>query len=101
MYLFCPKLGPQLLTKTKNEHYVETIMRTVTTEMGSSAALCPPPIAVADARDYGVPRSQSLAWRIGRAIAIGRQKKWVYWYCVFGYRSPFISATSKASQIQY
>ncbi|KAJ6612262.1 hydantoinase/oxoprolinase [Mycena sp. CBHHK59/15] len=62
-----------LLTKVKNEHLVETLMRTVTTEMGSSAALCPPPLAVSDARDYGVPRTQSQAWRIGRAIAICRQ----------------------------
>ncbi|KAJ7183113.1 hydantoinase/oxoprolinase [Mycena filopes] len=62
-----------LLTKVKNEHMVETLMRTVTTEMGSSAALCCPPLAVSDARDYGVPRTQSQAWRIGRAISICRQ----------------------------
>ncbi|KAJ7116355.1 hydantoinase/oxoprolinase [Mycena epipterygia] len=62
-----------LLTKVKNEHLVETLMRTVTTEMGSSAALCCPPLAVSDARDYGVPRTQSQAWRIGRAISICRQ----------------------------
>ncbi|KAJ6460352.1 hydantoinase/oxoprolinase [Mycena vitilis] len=62
-----------LLTKVKNEHMVETLMRTVTTEMGSSAALCCPPLAVSEARDYGVPRTQSQAWRIGRAISIGRQ----------------------------
>ncbi|KAJ7739325.1 Hydantoinase/oxoprolinase [Mycena olivaceomarginata] len=57
-----------LLTKVKNEHMVETLMRTVTTEMGSSAALCCPPLAVSDARDYGVPRTHSQAWRIGKAI---------------------------------
>ncbi|KAJ7671643.1 hydantoinase/oxoprolinase [Mycena polygramma] len=62
-----------LLTKVKNEHMVETLMRTVTTEMGSSAALCCPPLAVSEARDYGIPRTQSQAWRIGRAISIGRQ----------------------------
>ncbi|KAJ7510350.1 Hydantoinase/oxoprolinase [Mycena galericulata] len=56
-----------------NEYMVETLMRTVTTEMGSSAALCCPPLAVSDARDYGVPRTQSQAWRIGRAISICRQ----------------------------
>ncbi|KAF8916302.1 hypothetical protein CPB85DRAFT_1432322 [Mucidula mucida] len=49
-------------------------MRTVTTQMGSAAALCPPPINVGDARDYGVPGTQSQAWRIGRAIASYRQK---------------------------
>ncbi|KAJ7678546.1 DUF917-domain-containing protein [Mycena rosella] len=62
-----------LLTKVKNEHLVETLMRTVTTEMGSAAALCCPPLAVSDARDYGVPRTMSQAWRIGRAISISRQ----------------------------
>ncbi|KAF7375145.1 DUF917-domain-containing protein [Mycena sanguinolenta] len=62
-----------LLTKAKNDHMVETLMRTVTTEMGSSAALCCAPLAVRDARDYGVPRTHSQAWRIGRAIAICRQ----------------------------
>ncbi|KAJ7914890.1 hydantoinase/oxoprolinase [Mycena leptocephala] len=62
-----------LLTKVKNDHMVESLMRTVTTEMGSSAALCCPPLAVSDARDYGVPRTQSQAWRIGRAISICRQ----------------------------
>lgn len=67
----------QLLTTVKNEHFVESIMRVVTTEMGSSAALCPPPLALSDARDYGVTRSQSQAWRMGRAVAICRQIKCV------------------------
>ncbi|KAF7330338.1 DUF917-domain-containing protein [Mycena venus] len=62
-----------LLTKVKNEHMVETLMRTVTTEMGSCAALCSSPLAVSEARDYGVPRTHSQAWRIGRAISICRQ----------------------------
>ncbi|KAJ6577349.1 Hydantoinase/oxoprolinase [Mycena capillaripes] len=62
-----------LLTKVKNEHMVENLMRVVTTEMGSCAALCCPPLAVNEARDYGVPRTLSQAWRIGRAICICRQ----------------------------
>uniref|UniRef100_A0A8H8CPV3 Hydantoinase n=1 Tax=Psilocybe cubensis TaxID=181762 RepID=A0A8H8CPV3_PSICU len=62
-----------ILSKVKNDHFVESIMRVVTAEMGSSAALCPPPCALRDARDFGVNRSQSQAWRIGRAIAICRQ----------------------------
>lgn len=65
----------QLLTKVKNDTFVETIMRVVTTEMGSSAALCQAPLSVADARDYGITRCLSLAWWIGRAICICRQKK--------------------------
>ncbi|KAF8990607.1 hypothetical protein BDQ17DRAFT_1393103 [Cyathus striatus] len=68
-----PKLN-QLLTRVKNEHFVESIMRVVTTEMGSSAALCLAPILARDARDYGVTHSESQAWRIGRAISICRKQ---------------------------
>ncbi|KAK7032883.1 hypothetical protein R3P38DRAFT_2618769 [Favolaschia claudopus] len=62
-----------LLTKVKNEHMVETLMRTVATEMGSSAALCCSPLPVSEARDYGITRTISQAWRIGRAISMGRR----------------------------
>ncbi|KAJ3576514.1 hypothetical protein NP233_g376 [Leucocoprinus birnbaumii] len=63
--------------KSKNDAMVETIMRVITTEMGSSAALCPAPLAVADARDYGITRCLSLAWWIGRGICICRQKNMI------------------------
>ncbi|KAK1235046.1 hypothetical protein PQX77_001737, partial [Marasmius sp. AFHP31] len=63
-----------LLTKAKNEHLVETIMRTITTEMGSGAALTAPPMKMSDSRDYGVMRTQSQAWWLGRAVALCRQK---------------------------
>ncbi|THU96615.1 Hydantoinase/oxoprolinase [Dendrothele bispora CBS 962.96] len=63
-----------ILTKVKNQFYVESLMRTVTTEMGSSAALCMPSMALSDVRGYGVQRTQSQAWWIGRAVAICRQK---------------------------
>ncbi|KAK7058791.1 hypothetical protein VNI00_001415 [Paramarasmius palmivorus] len=63
-----------LLTKTKSQFLVETLMRTVTTEMGSGAALVPPPLALSDVRDYGIVRTQSQAWWIGRAVAICRQR---------------------------
>ncbi|KAJ7650661.1 hydantoinase/oxoprolinase [Roridomyces roridus] len=62
-----------LLSKVKNGHMVETLMRTVTTELGSAAALCCSPLTVTDARDYGTPRTLSQAWRIGRALSICRQ----------------------------
>ncbi|PBK60346.1 hypothetical protein ARMSODRAFT_1026628 [Armillaria solidipes] len=42
--------------------------------MGSSAALVPAPMTVAETRDYGVRRTLSQAWGIGQAIAICRQK---------------------------
>jgi hypothetical protein len=52
-------------------------MRVVSTQMGSFAALCLPPLPIHEARDFGVTRSLSQAWRIGRAIAICRQSKYV------------------------
>jgi DUF917 family protein len=72
----------QILATVKNDQFVEKIMRVVTTQMGSSAALCPPPLAVRDARDFGVSRSHSQAWRIGRAIALCRQMKCVFLFFV-------------------
>jgi len=53
-------------------------MRVVATEMGSAAALCLPPFQLRDARDFGVTRSHSLAWRIGRAISICRQTRYEF-----------------------
>ncbi|KAF5355124.1 hypothetical protein D9756_005712 [Leucocoprinus leucothites] len=66
-----------ILPRVKNDAMVETIMRVITTEMGSSAALCPAPLAVSEARDYGITRCLSLAWWIGRAICICRQKNMI------------------------
>ena len=54
-------------------------MRVVSTLMGSFAALCLPPLPIREARDFGVTRSLSQAWRIGRAIAICRQSKYVFY----------------------
>ncbi|KAF5322650.1 hypothetical protein D9619_002211 [Psilocybe cf. subviscida] len=62
-----------LLTTVKNDRAVEGIMRVVSTEFGSCAALCTPPLSLSDARDFGVTHTQSQAWRMGRAVAICRQ----------------------------
>lgn len=66
----------QLLTTVKSDHAVEAIMRIVCTEFGSCAALCTPPLALSDARDFGVTHTHSQAWRMGRAVAICRQTKY-------------------------
>ncbi|SJL08135.1 related to D-amino acid hydantoin hydrolase (hydantoinase) [Armillaria ostoyae] len=63
-----------IMSRAKDNHAVEAFMRTVTTEMGSSAALVPAPMTIAETRDYGVRRTLSQAWGIGRAIAMCRQK---------------------------
>ena len=69
--------GFKILATAKNQHFVESIMRIVSTQMGSCAALCLPPLPIHEARDFGVTRSLSQAWRIGRTIAICRQSKYV------------------------
>ena len=69
--------GFKILATAKDQHFVESIMRIVCTQMGSFAALCLPPLPIREARDFGVTRSLSQAWRIGRAIAICRQSKYV------------------------
>ncbi|KAK0211982.1 hydantoinase/oxoprolinase [Armillaria fumosa] len=63
-----------IMSRAKDNYTVEAFMRTVTTEMGSSAALVPAPMTVAETRDYGICRTLSQAWGIGRAIAMCRQK---------------------------
>lgn len=63
-----------IMSRAKDNYAVESFMRVVTTEMGSSAALIPAPMTVTEARDYGVRRTLSQAWGIGRAIAMCRQK---------------------------
>ena len=73
----------KITATAKNQRFVESIMRVVATEMGSCAALCLPPLDMRDARDWGVTRSLSQAWRIGRAIAICRQSKYEF-YCDAG-----------------
>jgi DUF917 family protein len=75
-------MGFKILATAKNQHFVESIMRVVSTQMGSFAALCLPPLPIHDARDFGVTRSLSQAWRIGRAIAICRQSKYVLCFSI-------------------
>ena len=72
----------KILATAKNQHFVESIMRIVSTQMGSFAALCLPPLPIREARDFGVTRSLSQAWRIGRAIAICRQSKYVLCFLI-------------------
>ena len=75
----------KILATAKNQHFVESIMRVVATEMGSSAALCLSPLPIHEARDFGVTRSLSQAWRIGRAITICRQSKYVLYILILFY----------------
>lgn len=79
------------MPKASNGHAVETILRTVTTEMGSRSGVSMAPlkrvlcqeygklperskIRLVRLRESGVVRSVSQAWRIGRAIALCRTR---------------------------
>ncbi|KAJ3571247.1 hypothetical protein NP233_g3876 [Leucocoprinus birnbaumii] len=73
--------GPGVATPSPHQECRwQTIMRVITTEMGSAVALCPAPLSVSDARDYGITRCLRLAWWIGKAICVCRQKKGVMLY---------------------
>ncbi|TCD68757.1 hypothetical protein EIP91_009903 [Steccherinum ochraceum] len=52
---------------------VEHILRAATTEMGSRSGVCMAPKTRKLCQDYGVTRTVSQAWRLGRAVAISRQ----------------------------
>ena len=84
--------GFKILATAKDEHFVESIMRIICTQMGSFAALCLSPIPIREARDFGVTRSLSQAGRIGRAIVICRQSKCVlcFFFNSFESRSTYL-----------
>ena len=52
---------------------MERILRVICAEMGSRAGLCGSPLSLDSCVKYGVVRSVSQAWRIGRAVAICRK----------------------------
>ncbi|KAI0938669.1 hypothetical protein AcV5_000296 [Taiwanofungus camphoratus] len=63
-----------LMPTAGNPKSVETILRTVSTEMGSKSGVSMAPLTRKVCQNYGVVRSVSQAWRIGRAIALCRKK---------------------------
>ncbi|KZT70496.1 hypothetical protein DAEQUDRAFT_810662 [Daedalea quercina L-15889] len=53
---------------------IETVLRSATTEMGSRSGVSMAPLSRANCQKYGVVRSVSQAWRIGRAVALCRKR---------------------------
>ncbi|KZO91757.1 hydantoinase/oxoprolinase [Calocera viscosa TUFC12733] len=53
---------------------VEIIFRNICTTMGSRAGVSVVPLTRKQCQDYGVVRTVSQAWRIGRAITLSRQQ---------------------------
>ncbi|GJE86630.1 HyuA and DUF917 domain-containing protein [Phanerochaete sordida] len=63
-----------LLSSAKDPFAVENILRTVTTEMGSRSGVSMAPLTRKTCTEYGIARSVSQAWRIGRAIATCKKR---------------------------
>ncbi|TFY55280.1 hypothetical protein EVJ58_g8349 [Rhodofomes roseus] len=53
---------------------VETVLRSATTEMGSRSGVSMSPLSRKNCQKYGVIRSVSQAWRIGRAVALCQKR---------------------------
>ncbi|KAF8582179.1 Hydantoinase/oxoprolinase [Ramaria rubella] len=62
-----------VLSSASSQPMVETILRGICTELGSLVGLSMAPLSVAICRKYGVTKSVSQAWRLGRAAAERRQ----------------------------
>ncbi|KAH9835241.1 hydantoinase/oxoprolinase [Rhodofomes roseus] len=63
-----------VLPSASSRTSVETILRTITTELGSSSGLTMPPLKRVTCQNFGVTHSVSQAWRLGRAVALCRKK---------------------------
>ncbi|KAF8519819.1 hypothetical protein JB92DRAFT_3112076 [Gautieria morchelliformis] len=64
-----------VLPSTSSQRMVETILRGVCTDLGSKAGVSMAPLSAGICRKYGVTKTVSQAWRIGRAVALQRQIK--------------------------
>jgi DUF917 family protein len=60
-----------IVKQTKSNEYAEKIIRTALTQLGSCVGLVS---LIKDCQSYVIKNSISLAWRIGRAVSIAKQK---------------------------
>ncbi|KKY15526.1 putative hydantoinase [Phaeomoniella chlamydospora] len=66
-----------LMTKTSNDEIVDRALRASCSEMGSRVGMAAKPTKTEYVQKYGVINTCSLAWRIGRCIAIAQQNNTV------------------------
>lgn len=59
-----------LMTKASNDEIVDRALRASCAEMGSRVGMAAKPTTTQKVRDFGVLNTVSLAWRVGRCIAI-------------------------------
>ena len=64
----------------RNSPVVEDMLRAACTVLGSAVALSPCPMKVNEVKSMIIVGSTSQAWRVGRAIAICRKTKEIYFY---------------------
>jgi len=67
-----------IVADSKSDFLIEKVMRAALSELGSTVNLLNPPMTAEDVSVKTIHGSLSLAWRIGRAVKIGRQKSEVY-----------------------
>jgi DUF917 family protein len=63
-----------IFVQATSEQMIERMLRSALSEMGSYVALAHAPFSGKQIKDYAVERTVSLAWRIGRAVALCRQQ---------------------------
>ena len=63
-----------MVLRATSEEMIERVCRTALAEMGSHVGLAKGPISGLKTKNYVVENTVSLAWRIGRAVALCRQR---------------------------
>ncbi|KAL0955619.1 hypothetical protein HGRIS_001852 [Hohenbuehelia grisea] len=63
-----------VVSQVRDGMAVENILRTICTEMGSKAGVISAPLTRKTCQAYGIPRTVSQAWRMGRAVALCRKR---------------------------
>lgn len=67
-----------IITESKDDFLLENVMRASLSEIGCSVSLMNPPMSYEDVKEKTINRSISLAWRIGKAVRVARQKSETY-----------------------
>ena len=63
-----------LMTKTTNDEFVDRVLRASCAEMGCRVGMAARPTSIEKVRKFAVMNTTSLAWRIGRCIALAEEE---------------------------
>lgn len=63
-----------LMTRTTNDEIVDRALRASCAEMGCRVGMAARPTTIEKVREYAVMNTMSLAWRIGRCIALAEEE---------------------------